>query len=104
MNGGITTVAYLVAGVMFIRSLGGLSKQDTARRGNFLGVLGMAIAVAVTAAVWAGRPGASSGNAVALGLLGTALVIGGAIGAVLARKVEMTGMPELVACCCRASR
>jgi NAD(P) transhydrogenase subunit beta len=95
--GGLTTVAYLVSGVLFIRSLGGLSKQDTARRGNSLGILGMAIAVAVTAAVWAGRPGVSAGNIVALGLLGAALVVGGSIGAVLARRVEMTGMPELVA-------
>ncbi len=50
---GIITVAYLVAGVLFIRSLGGLSKQDTARKGNVSGIVGMTIAVAVTAAAWA---------------------------------------------------
>jgi H+-translocating NAD(P) transhydrogenase subunit beta len=93
-SGGIITVAYLVAGVLFIRSLGGLSKQDTARQGNASGIIGMAIAVAMTAAAWAS---AGESNTIALGLLGGALVVGGGIGAVLARRVEMTGMPELVA-------
>jgi NAD(P) transhydrogenase subunit beta len=92
---GITTVAYLVAGVLFIRSLGGLSKQDTARRGNVSGMFGMAIAVIITAAAWANRPAGS--DVQSYGLLGAALVVGGGIGGVLARRVEMTGMPELVA-------
>ena len=91
---GITTVAYLVAGVLFIRSLGGLSKQETARRGNVYGVLGMGLAVTITAAAWATR-GATGGQAALL--LATALVLGGGLGARLAAKVEMTGMPELVA-------
>ncbi len=94
MKEGVTTVAYLVAGVLFIRSLGGLSKQETARRGNIYGVLGMALAVAITAIAWANR-GDSGAQAVAL--LGAALVTGGMVGATLARRVEMTGMPELVA-------
>jgi NAD(P) transhydrogenase subunit beta len=98
MNGGVLTVAYLVAGVLFIRSLGGLSKQDTARRGNLSGILGMAIAVVVTAVGWANRPGHSlDGDASAIALIGAALVVGGSVGGVLARRVEMTGMPELVA-------
>jgi H+-translocating NAD(P) transhydrogenase subunit beta len=98
MTGGVLTVAYLVAGVLFIRSLGGLSKQETARRGNFSGILGMTIAVIVTAAAWASRPGRSIASDLgAIALLGAALVIGGLIGGVLARRVEMTGMPELVA-------
>ncbi len=100
MNGtaGVITVAYLVAGVLFIRSLGGLSKQDTARRGNLSGIVGMVIAVAMTAAAWAsGAVSGTGSNAVAVGLLGGALVVGGAIGGVLAKRVEMTGMPELVA-------
>jgi NAD(P) transhydrogenase subunit beta len=92
---GITTVAYLVAGVLFIRSLGGLSKQETARRGNLSGMFGMAIAVIITAAAWANRPAGS--DVESYGLLGAALVVGGGIGGVLARRVEMTGMPELVA-------
>ncbi|MBX3226487.1 MAG: NAD(P)(+) transhydrogenase (Re/Si-specific) subunit beta [Labilithrix sp.] len=97
-SGGIASVAYLVAGVLFIRSLGGLSKQETARRGNFSGILGMAIAVMITAAAWASHPGRDLGSDLgAIGMLGAALVVGGAIGGVLARRVEMTGMPELVA-------
>ena len=92
---GMTTVAYLVAGVLFIRSLGGLSKQETARQGNLSGMLGMGVAVIITAIAWANRPGGS--DVQAYGLLGAALVVGGAIGGVLARRVEMTGMPELVA-------
>ncbi len=94
MKDGIATVAYLVAGVLFIRSLGGLSKQDTARRGNFFGMLGMAVAVLVTGAAWLARGAAGASG---FGLLGTALVVGGVVGAGLARRVEMTGMPELVA-------
>jgi NAD(P) transhydrogenase subunit beta len=95
MREGVTSVAYLVAGVLFIRSLGGLSRQETARRGNAHGIVGMAIAVVVTALAWTMREGA--GPSLALGMLAAALVVGGAIGAVLARRVEMTGMPELVA-------
>ena len=98
MTDGVLTVAYLVAGVLFIRSLGGLSKQETARHGNLSGIVGMAIAVMVTAAAWANHPGRDlASDLEAIGLLGAALVVGGAIGAVLARRVEMTGMPELVA-------
>jgi len=96
--GGVITVAYLVAGVLFIRSLGGLSKQDTARQGNISGIIGMTIAVAVTGAAWASNAVRSDGsNLVAVGLLGAALAVGSGVGAVLARRVEMTGMPELVA-------
>ena len=90
---GLLTVAYLIAGVLFIRSLGGLSRQETAGRGNTFGILGMALAIAVTLAAWLGG-GLSAGS---LGLMAGALVVGGAIGARLAAKVEMTGMPELVA-------
>lgn len=98
MTTGVLTVSYLVAGVLFIRSLGGLSKQETARRGNHSGVVGMAIAVMVTGAAWASHPGRSVATDLgAIGLLGAALLVGTGIGAVLARRVEMTGMPELVA-------
>jgi NAD(P) transhydrogenase subunit beta len=98
MSGGVLTVAYLVAGVLFIRSLGGLSKQETARQGNLSGILGMAIAVVVTGAAWAMHPERALGDDVgAIGVLAAALVVGGGIGSVLARRVEMTGMPELVA-------
>ncbi|MBX7195557.1 MAG: NAD(P)(+) transhydrogenase (Re/Si-specific) subunit beta [Sandaracinaceae bacterium] len=96
---GIITVAYLVAGVLFIRSLGGLSKQETAGGGNLSGMLGMGLAVIVTLVRWLSDdsgalavPGASG-----LGLLGGAIVVGATVGSVLAQRVEMTGMPELVA-------
>ncbi|MDB5217526.1 MAG: Re/Si-specific transhydrogenase subunit beta [Myxococcaceae bacterium] len=94
MKEGVTTVAYLVAGVLFIRSLGGLSKQETASKGSSSGALGMTIAIAITAAAWAAR--GMDGWVTAV-LLVAALVVGGVIGATLARRVEMTNMPELVA-------
>jgi NAD(P) transhydrogenase subunit beta len=92
---GVTTVAYLLSGVLFIRSLGGLSKQETASRGNLYGMLGMALAVAVAGTTWFLTGTGTVGAGMAL-LIGSVLV-GGAVGAVLARRVEMTGMPELVA-------
>ncbi len=94
LSGGLTSVAYLLAGVLFIRSLGGLSKQVTARAGNLAGMVGMLLAVLVTAATW--WQSESHGAQGAL-LLVVAIAIGAVIGAVLARRVEMTGMPELVA-------
>jgi len=93
--GGEITVAYLIAGVLFIRSLSGLGKQETARAGNLSGMLGMALAIVVTAIVWVGHH--TDIPPVGMGLLIGAVVIGCAIGATLARRVEMTGMPELVA-------
>jgi NAD(P) transhydrogenase subunit beta len=84
----LVTVAYLAAGLLFIFSLGGLSAQESARRGNLFGMVGMLLAVAVTAF----GPRVDS-----YGVLTVALVIGGAIGALLAARVEMTSMPQLVA-------
>ncbi len=92
---GTLAVAYLTAGVLFIRSLGGLSKQETARLGAFYGIFGMALAIGVTAIRWS--EGDLSTRTVGAMVLGGAVVIGCAIGAVLASRVEMTGMPELVA-------
>ena len=92
---GIATLAYLLAGVLFIRSLGGLSRQETAGRGNASGMIGMVLAVGITAVLWLAREDFSLG--LGPSLLGVALVAGCGIGAVLARRVEMTGMPELVA-------
>ncbi|HXF65877.1 MAG TPA: NAD(P)(+) transhydrogenase (Re/Si-specific) subunit beta [Burkholderiales bacterium] len=81
-------LAYLVASVFFILALKGLSSPETARRGNVLGMIGMALAVLTTVAiVAAGR----------LEFIFAAMVIGGAIGAFVARRVQMTQMPELVA-------
>ena len=95
MNG-LLVVAYLSAGVLFIRSLGGLSKQETASQGNIFGVLGMLLAIVVTSVAWV-FTGEVAERVQGLGLLVGAAVVGGAIGGSLARRVEMTGMPELVA-------
>ena len=94
MNG-ISVVAYLTAGVLFIRSLGGLSKQETASQGNFYGMLGMTLAVLIAGLAW--LQNGVEGRLAGLGLLAGSMVVGSSIGAVLARRVEMTGMPELVA-------
>ena len=88
MNQGMVTAAYIIAAILFILSLAGLSKQETARRGNQAGIAGMAIAVLATII----GDGVSS-----YGILLITVAIGGAIGAYLAKRVEMTQMPELVA-------
>jgi NAD(P) transhydrogenase subunit beta len=82
---------YLVAGVLFILALRGLSSPETSRQGNLFGMIGMAIAILVTLAA---HPPAS-GFSWALVIIG--IGIGGGIGAVIARRVPMTSMPELVA-------
>jgi NAD(P) transhydrogenase subunit beta len=92
---GVTTITYLLAGVLFIRSLGGLSKQESAARGNLYGMVGMALAVGVAGVTWLLSTEGALGAGMAL-LVGSVLV-GSVIGGVLARRVEMTGMPELVA-------
>lgn len=83
-------MSYLAATILFILSLSGLSHQETARRGNYYGMIGMAIAIVATALTLSGAV-----NAYIILIL--ALLVGGAIGAVAALKVEMTQMPELVA-------
>lgn len=88
MNEGMVTAAYIIAAIMFILSLAGLSNQETARRGNQFGIAGMAIAVLATVV----SDGVSN-----YGILLVTIGIGGTIGAYLARRVEMTQMPELVA-------
>jgi H+-translocating NAD(P) transhydrogenase subunit beta len=84
----VVTVSYLIAGLLFIFSLGGLSAQESARRGNLFGIAGMTIAVLATMF----GPGVS-----AYGILLVMLAIGGAVGAALAARVQMTSMPQLVA-------
>ena len=88
MTSGLVTVAYLAAGVLFILSLGGLSNQETARRGNSMGMIGMLIAIIGTAL---------SKDVTGYPVLIGALAVGGVIGALLAARVEMTSMPQLVA-------
>ena len=85
---GVITVSYIAATILFILALGGLSNQETARRGNWYGITGMAIALIATI----------FGNVTEnYDLLIAALLIGGSIGLLLARRVQMTQMPELVA-------
>src|SRR6476660_8753759 len=91
MNANLAAVLYLVAGVLFILSLRGLSGPASSRQGNLFGMVGMSIAVATTLA---SHPPAD-GIAWVLVILG--IGIGGGIGAVIARRVPMTSMPELVA-------
>ena len=85
---GLQTFAYLVAGVLFILSLRGLSSQETARQGNLNGIVGMIIAVLVTL---------TASYIESYALIVGALVIGAAIGTAMAARVAMTAMPELVA-------
>ncbi|MBL8952398.1 MAG: NAD(P)(+) transhydrogenase (Re/Si-specific) subunit beta [Myxococcaceae bacterium] len=95
---GTLAIAYLLAGVLFIRSLGGLSKQETARVGSLYGIIGMALAIAVTALRWTdGDLNIFVTRGFGTVLLVGAVGIGCVVGAVLAKRVEMTGMPELVA-------
>jgi len=88
MEMGTITAAYIAAAILFILSLSGLSNQETSRRGNWYGIIGMVLAVFATI---------MNENVDAYGWLIVAMVIGGAIGARFAAKVEMTQMPELVA-------
>ncbi len=88
MSQGIVTVAYIGAIILFILALGGLSTQETSRRGNLYGMSGMALALLATLI------GVVSDNYF---ILFIGVLIGGSIGLLLAKKVEMTQMPELVA-------
>lgn len=87
-----TTAAYLIAALLFVISLAGLSKHETSRSGVVFGIAGMTIALVATAIVALG-----SASGLGIVLLLVALVIGAAIGLWRARVVEMTGMPELIA-------
>ena len=85
---GIISVSYIIATILFILALGGLSNQETARRGNWYGIIGMTIALVATIL------GVVTHNYVPLFV---ALLVGGSIGLFAARRVQMTQMPELVA-------
>jgi NAD(P) transhydrogenase subunit beta len=91
MNADIAALLYLVAGVLFIQALRGLSNPESSRRGNMLGIIGMVIAVGTTLAA---HPPVGAGAWI---LVIAGLGLGGGIGAVIARRVPMTSMPELVA-------
>ena len=93
----LVTMMYLVASVCFIQALKGLSSPATARKGNAFGMSGMAIAAVTTLALILKVKAESAGGGIGLHLVVLGVVIGGGIGTYLARKVEMTKMPELVA-------
>ena len=88
MSSGLVTVSYIGATILFILALGGLSSQESARRGNVYGMIGMVIAVLATI---------MSDAVTSYFIVVIAMVVGGGVGFVLAKKVEMTQMPELVA-------
>ncbi|MCB1345086.1 MAG: NAD(P)(+) transhydrogenase (Re/Si-specific) subunit beta, partial [Rhodobacteraceae bacterium] len=88
MEYGFTTAAYVVAAVLFIQSLGGLSGQESAKRAVWYGIVGMALAVVATLA------GPGAGN---WGVSLAMIAAGGAIGWFVAQRVQMTEMPQLVA-------
>ena len=88
MSPSLITVSYLGAAALFILALGGLKSNDTARRGNMFGIVGMIIAVLVTIAAFVSNK---------LEILIVIMVAGGALGFILSRRVQMTQMPELVA-------
>ena len=91
MSGDLGALLYLASGVLFILALRGLSSPETSRRGNYLGMAGMAIAVVTTLAV--ARPQ----EPLTWAMIAGGIAIGGGIGAVTARRIPMTAMPELVA-------
>jgi len=86
----LSTLAYLVAAVLFILALRGLSHPETSRRGNLYGMIGMGIAIVATLA----RPGVEVSS---LFLILAGVVIGGGVGAVVANRIQMTALPQLVA-------
>ncbi|MFP6746781.1 MAG: NAD(P)(+) transhydrogenase (Re/Si-specific) subunit beta [Alphaproteobacteria bacterium] len=88
MSANLTALAYLIASVLFIMALRGLSSPESSRRGNFYGMIGMAIAVVTTVI---------NPNVVSYEWILGAMVVGGGIGALIARRIAMTDMPQLVA-------
>ena len=88
MTEGLLTTAYIAASILFILALGGLSHQESARRGNVYGIIGMAIALIATIA---------GAQVTSYGMLAVCMAIGAVIGIIVAARVQMTAMPELVA-------
>src|SRR5688572_17806227 len=90
MSASFAAILYLVSGVLFILALRGLSNPESSRRGNYLGIAGMAIAIVTT--LFLAKP-----TFAGLGLIVLGLAIGGGVGAVVAKRIPMTAMPQLVA-------
>ena len=88
MTEGVITTAYIAASILFILALGGLSNQETARRGNVYGIIGMAIALIATI---------GGAQVTSYGILGLCMLVGAIAGVFVASRVQMTQMPELVA-------
>lgn len=88
MTEGIITAAYIIASILFILGLGGLSRQESARRGNIFAMLGMFIAISATIL---------ASQVTSYGIIFSTMIIGVLIGIYVAQKIEMTGMPQLVA-------
>ncbi|MBB1518702.1 NAD(P)(+) transhydrogenase (Re/Si-specific) subunit beta [Aquipseudomonas guryensis] len=103
MSMNLITILYLIASICFIQALKGLSHPTTSRRGNAFGMIGMAIAVLTTLALVQlkveqfAKDGVSVSIVEGLGFVLAGLVLGGGAGAIMAKRVEMTKMPELVA-------
>jgi len=100
MSMNLVTILYLIASICFIQALKGLSHPTTSRRGNLFGMIGMTLAVLTTvgliyklAALSVGEGGATKG----IGYVIVGLLVGGTVGSIMAKRVEMTKMPELVA-------
>ena len=85
---GFVTAAYICASILFILSLGGLSHQESSRRGNIYGIAGMALAIVATLL---------SDQVSGVAWILIAMAIGGTVGVIIALRVEMTAMPQLVA-------
>jgi NAD(P) transhydrogenase subunit beta len=90
VNANVASFLYLVSGILFILALRGLSHPTTSRQGNLFGMVGMGIAIATTLAL-------ATPSAAGFGLIVLGLAIGGGIGALTARRIAMTSMPQLVA-------
>ncbi|MFZ1180299.1 MAG: NAD(P)(+) transhydrogenase (Re/Si-specific) subunit beta [Herbaspirillum sp.] len=97
MSMNLVTLLYLIASICFIQALKGLSHPSTARRGNAFGIAGMVIAVLTTLALIIKLKGGVPDSGIGFWLIAVGVATGGGIGAYLARNVEMTRMPELVA-------
>ena len=91
MSSELVTLLYLISGILFILALRGLSSPETSRQGNYMGMAGMAIAVVTTLAV------AQPSMPLSWAMIAGGIAVGGGLGAVIARRIPMTAMPELVA-------
>ncbi len=92
---GLVSAAYIVAALLFVLSLAGLARHETARNGNVFGVIGMALALVAT--VWAVLQNPALGTPATAALILAPMAVGGAVGVWRALRVEMTGMPQLIA-------